>query len=104
MREFHIRLSRCVKRGDLTRSDLARWFDRPYSTIRDWLTNPRTPDGPAGRESWRLLDLLEKAIERDARFPVPPQLSGRYRAKYIKDLIRQHAKRDPDLPSSRTAA
>lgn len=101
-KDFHARLMRCMSRGDLTRPDLACWFDRHYSTIRDWLVHTREPDGPAGREAYRLLALLEAAIENSEKFPIPPQLSGRYRSKYVQELVRRHVKRDPSLPSPRT--
>lgn len=105
-KKFYPRLARCVKRGDLARRDLCIWFDRPYSTIRSWLVSEREPEltSPAGREAHRLLDILETAIEKDDRFPVPATLSQRYRPTYVKELVRRHVKRDPDVPSPRTAA
>ena len=47
MKTFQQRLQRCRERGNLTVADLARWFDRPYTTVRSWLTEGWKPgDGP----------------------------------------------------------
>jgi hypothetical protein len=90
--KFNPRLARCVRRGDLTRGDLVLWFDRPYTTIRSWLVTEREPDpaSPAGREAHRLLDILEAAIKRDVRFPVPAGLGQRTRKRYVKELVAKH--------------
>lgn len=92
---FTYRISRCVKRGDLSRADLALWFGRPYTTIRSWVELERipNPDTPPGREAHRLLVLLEQAIEHDVRFPIPVHLSQRYRKKYVQQLVTKHVGR-----------
>ena len=94
---FSRRLARVVKRGDMTRTDLACWFDRHYSTIREWVTkasDPSPPFNPAWREAYRRLDLLEKTIEKDKRFPIPAGLSQRYRRRYVADLVKDYVERD----------
>ena len=56
---FQERLRRCVERGNLTVADLARWFDRPYPTVRSWFKDGWEPgDGPATR--LRMEDLLTR--------------------------------------------
>ena len=42
---FQSRLQRCVERGNLTVADLARWFGRPYATVRCWLVDGWQPAG-----------------------------------------------------------
>jgi hypothetical protein len=42
---FQSRLRACVERGNLTVADLARWFGRPYQTVRCWLHDGWQPAG-----------------------------------------------------------
>ena len=93
---FNRRLARAAKRGDLTRTDLACWFARHYSTIREWEIKPiePSPKSPASREAYRRLALLEKVIEKDKRFPIPAVLSQRYRRRYVTNLVQDHVERD----------
>lgn len=69
MRTFQQRLRRCVEHGNLTVSDLARWFGRPYATVRDWLVNGREPiGGPVTvRNAWDRLGTLETEVRRHGR-------------------------------------
>ena len=106
-KHFQKRLQRCVKRADLTRSDLADWFARPYSTIREWLTRPGVEpsvDGPLGREAYRLLELLERTVERDNRFPIPAGLGQRYRRRYVRGIVDDYVRRNGGVPQPRSAA
>lgn len=99
--DFVVRLRRAMKMAKFSIADAARWFDKPFATVRHWVTQGKEPYGPAAVVMHRRLALLEKAIEIDTRLPVPLELSPRHRVEYIKDLIRRHEKRDPDLPSPR---
>ena len=104
---FSRRLARAAKRGDMTRTDLACWFARHYSTIREWELKSiePPPKSPASREAYRRLALLEKVIEKDKRFPIPAVLSQRYRRRYVANLVQDHVERDDrvsqDDPSQR---
>ena len=93
---FARRLARAAKRGDMTRTDLACWFARHYSTIREWEIKSIEPalSSPASREAYRRLALLEKVIEKDRRFPIPAVLSQRYRRRYVTNLVQDHVERD----------
>ena len=95
-----------MKRGNMAVADAALWFGRPYTTVRSWLVHERVPSPgtPPGREAHRLLDLLEAAIARDTRFPIPAHLTQRYRKTYVKELVRRHVKRDPVVPAAHPAA
>jgi hypothetical protein len=98
MRTFTERLVRCAKFGDLTPSDLARWFDRPRATVNTWL-NGRTPSGPSGRVAEHDLDLLEVMVRNKIGFPVPATLSWRDRINHVRgqrNVAERHA-RVPDL-------
>jgi hypothetical protein len=67
-RTFGERLAWCVDRGNLTVADLARWFDRPYQTVRWWLHhNVGEPgDGPGTRARMsQRLEALEAAVRAD---------------------------------------
>jgi len=80
---FQQRLQRCRERGNLTVADLARWFDRPYATVRSWLTEGWEPgDGPVTRRRMEeRLRLLECTI---ARSPELRALPMRERAKRLQ--------------------
>lgn len=58
---FQGRLKRCMRRNDMRVADIARWFDRPYTTVREWVLHGRDPVGPAEnvRHLERRLVLLE---------------------------------------------
>lgn len=106
--DFYVRLVSCARAGDLTRQDLACWFGRPYTTIRDWLLNKRMQDKsqPQGREAYRRLQLLEKAIVRDDRFPIPQELGQRERRRYVNRLVGKYIRQrhSSGLSASRPAA
>lgn len=86
MATFQQRLARCVERGNLTVADLRRWFDRPYATVRSWLTEGWEPgDGPVtqARMEERLarLETVLRGRSRELRM-----LSMRERAERLQQL------------------
>lgn len=72
-RTFQQRLQACQRGGNLTVSDLARWFDRPHPTVRGWVQKGLAPSGaPLDVEhAHSMLGLLEMLIRRKKGFPVP---------------------------------
>jgi predicted transcriptional regulator len=40
---FQKRLQRVMRRRNMRVADLARWFDEPYTTVREWVLNGRDP-------------------------------------------------------------
>lgn len=72
-RTFQQRLQACQRGGNLTVSDLARWFDRPHPTVRSWVQQGFEPGGaPLDVEhAHQMLGLLETLIRRKRGFPVP---------------------------------
>ena len=83
---FQQRLQRCRERGNLTVADLARWFDRPYATVRSWLTEGWEPgDGPVTRR--RMEDRLVR-LEGVVRAPELRALPMRERAKRLQQTGR----------------
>lgn len=44
---FQKRLKKCMKARGLRTADVARWFDRPYTTVREWVLHGRAPTGSA---------------------------------------------------------
>ena len=81
--EFQRRLLACVERGNLTVSDLARWFGRPYATVRCWLHDGWQPaGGPVTvRRMGERLGRLETVTRRDGR--ALRELPMRQRAKEL---------------------
>jgi predicted transcriptional regulator len=40
---FQKRLQRVMRRRNMRVADLARWFDEPYTTVREWVLKGRFP-------------------------------------------------------------
>ncbi len=59
---FQKRLKTAMRRRNMRVADVARWFDRPYTTVREWVLNGRTPDG-TGRDR-RITEKKLEALER----------------------------------------
>ena len=59
---FQKRLKAAMRRRNMRVADIARWFDRPYTTVREWVLNGRIPDGTERdrRAIDRILETLEK--------------------------------------------
>lgn len=100
-KSFAERLAWCKDKGDLTISDLARWFDRPRATVNTWVLG-RSPYGPSGRLAEHDLHLLETRIRNRTGFPVPPDLLMKKRILYIRGQ-RNDAERYTRVPNMRTA-
>lgn len=81
------RLTGCLKKGNLTVADLARWFARPDPTVRGWVKGG-TVSGPAGDldDILARLQRLEGLIKKAKELPVP-QMSKRKRPAYIKKVM-----------------
>ena len=60
---FQKRLKVAMRRRNMRVSDVARRFDRPYTTVREWVLNGRIPDGTERdrRDIERILEALERA-------------------------------------------
>lgn len=98
---FPDRLKRAASRGDLTVSDLARWFDRPRATVNTWI-NGRTPFGPGGRRAEDDLRRLEWAVKNCKGLPIPEKLSWTGRTAHLMEQ-RNVAIRNCRVPTLRAA-
>ncbi len=60
---FQKRLKAAMRRRNMRVADVARRFDRPYTTVREWVLNGRIPDGTERdrRDIERILEALERA-------------------------------------------
>ena len=89
---FQVRLQEVLAAGNLTHSDLARWFDRPRPTVKTWIDDGREPSGPPldVEHAHALLELLEQMIKRRQGFPVPIGLSANKRMQHLQ-IIRKRA-------------
>lgn len=67
------RLLAVQRGGNMTLADLARWLDRPHSTVRTWLQGGVEPGGgPLDIEHVEaLLGLLETMVMQKRGFPLP---------------------------------
>ena len=62
-RPFRVRLLEQKKRGFLSVSDLARWFERPYSVVWYWTAEDRRTNVADEKDREARLKLLKKAID-----------------------------------------
>lgn len=88
MTSWSDRLNVCIRDGNMTVADLARWFGRPHPTVRQWVHRGFEPRrGGPHDAAWfeAMLTALERLIKRRYQFPLSRHLSPRARA----DLIRQ---------------
>lgn len=72
-RTFQARLLAVQRAGNLTVSDLARWFDRPHPTVRGWVEDGTEPGrSPVDVEhAQSMLGLLETLVKQKRGFPIP---------------------------------
>ena len=59
---FQKRLKAAMRRRNMRVADVARWFDRPYTTVREWVLNGRIPDGT--ERDRRAIERILEALER----------------------------------------
>ena len=59
---FQKRLKAAMHRRNMRVADVARWFDRPYTTVREWVLNGRIPDGT--ERDRRIVKRKLEALER----------------------------------------
>lgn len=90
MPSWQQRLQAVQRGGNLTVADLARWFDRPHSTVRTWVLQTARPGGGAldVEHAEALLGLLEELVRRRQGFPIP-RLTGHDRVNYLVELRRR---------------
>jgi hypothetical protein len=55
---FQKRLKKCMRRRNMRTADVARWFNRPYTTVREWVLFGRDPND--GKVEKRLIALEDK--------------------------------------------
>ena len=86
MKTFQQRLIAARAAGNLKTSDLARWFDRPYPTLRGWLNGMEPGGGPIdAAHAKAMLSLLEALIKKKAGLPVP-RLSPKARIEHLAHI------------------
>lgn len=79
------RLMHALKAGNLTVADLARWFDRPDPTVREWLKGRQPTGAPLDVEHvYELLSLLETLIRKNLRFPIPRMSASEHKAYLLE--------------------
>lgn len=88
-RPFLRRLDDVLRRGNLTVTELARWLERPDSTVRTWMVTGRLR-GPPGDvlRTMNSLRSLERKIDAGRWFPVPVGMSRADRRAHIEDVKR----------------
>lgn len=81
---FQQRLKKVMAGGNLRVADLARWFERPHSTVTSWVNDGYEPaGGPLDRDTVLLLLVkLERLVAGKKVFPVP-RLGPRARIEYV---------------------
>ena len=80
------RLDTCARKGALSTSDLAAWFDLPYATVKCYRqgTQPQT----ARREQIeQRLQWLERAVRTDGGLPVPLSVRASQRKAHLAGVL-----------------
>lgn len=88
MKTLQERLLAAQQSGALTLSDLHRWFQRPYHTVRSWVVWGCEPVASVERE--RIDDqlaLLERLILKGKVLPMPASVTSRQRIDYIQQAL-----------------
>ena len=62
---FQKRLKACMKVKRYRVADVARWFNVPYTTAREWVVVGRQPKGAAWKAASMRLSALEFAVRQD---------------------------------------
>jgi hypothetical protein len=85
-KSFQVRLQRVMRGGNLTVADLARWLDRPRSTVQFWIDGTQPTGPPLDVEhAHQMLGLLEKMVAGKLGFPLP-RMSAGARAKKLAEV------------------
>lgn len=76
------RLNKVMLEGNLNIIDLARWFNRPFATVRGWVRGREMRASPQdGGLVIERLKLIERRIRKRAGLPVPQfTTNGKMRA------------------------
>ena len=84
---FPQRLRAVAQKGNLRTADLARWFEKPHATVREWVKNGRAPSGgPVDvQHIHNMLDRLELLLIQKRGLPVP-RLSPQKRIEHLQDM------------------
>lgn len=90
MPTFQQRLQAAVQGGNLTVADLARWFDRPHSTVSFWVRDGKEPGGGPLDAALVAAQLatLERLIKKKKGLPVP-RLSPQKRMAHMAAIKKQ---------------
>jgi hypothetical protein len=100
MTELSDRLGAVRTRGNLTISDLQRWFGRTYATVRNWTLGHGEPASWEGRNQqgrvYRRLEELETLVDSSVEFPIPSELKPQDHADYFRRIIDANGGGVPD--------
>lgn len=80
------RLAAVTRKGSLSASCLAVWFQQPYGTVRGWREGS-LPNEAIRAEVEKRLSWLEDAVEHDPRLPIPYSIRSRDRVPYLSRLL-----------------
>lgn len=78
------RLKRVMLTGSLTVADLSHWLNRPYPTVRTWVSGERAPVGDTvAALVYKRVALLEGWLRTGARVP---EMSAHKRPEHLKQV------------------
>lgn len=86
MTELSDRMSAVLDRGNLTFSDLHRWFNRPYPTVRSWAVGYCTPvNKDELQDIIQKLEVLERLVQSPP-FPIAADIGSQAHARFFRDI------------------
>lgn len=83
---FKQRLDRAAEKAGFSTADFATWFESPYMTVRAWRGGSEPKPGSRAQVEQRL-QLLERAIARDHRLPIPLGVRQNDRKEWISGIL-----------------
>ncbi len=86
------RLDRCAHEASLSTSDLSRWFDLPYATMKSYRQGAHPYPYRQGQIEQRLR-WLEHAVRYSPKLPIPLKVRASERQAYVEGLRDRYARR-----------
>lgn len=86
MTDLSDRLSAVVDQGNLTYSDLHRWFNRPYPTVRSWAVGYCQPAKKDELKAvFQRLEVLERLVQSPP-FPLSSEIGIHAHSKLFRNI------------------
>ena len=86
-------LQELLAAASFTIADMAVWCDRDYSALRNWVQDGVIPHPVHQRYLRQSMELLNWALRKIGKLPIPSNVRYKDRAAYVKE-VREYASRE----------